>query len=99
MRLTPLQIQMIKSAIKRVLGVPYHVWLFGSRVDADKRGGDIDLLVEAEAVLSNRAEVLCRLQGALVMALGDRKLDIVLRDARGGDAPVFEIARRTGIQL
>jgi len=99
MRLTPLQKQTIKSSINRVLGVPCHIWLFGSRVDADKRGGDIDILVETETVLSNRAEMLCRLQGALVMALGDRKLDILLKDARSGEAPVFEIARRTGVRL
>jgi len=100
MRLTPLQIQTIKNSISRVLGIPFHVWLFGSRVDADKRGGDIDLLVEAEGVLSNRADMLCQLQGALVMALGDRKLDVLLKDSRrSGNAPVFEIARRTGVRL
>ncbi len=99
MRLTPLQRKKIKSAINRVLDVPCQVWLFGSRVDNNKRGGDIDLLVEAETVFSNRAEVLCRLHGALVMALGDRKLDILLKDARTGETPVFEIARRTGVML
>jgi predicted nucleotidyltransferase len=99
MRLTPLQRQTIKSAINRVIGVPNQVWLFGSRVDDDKLGGDIDLLVEAETVLPNRAEAICRLQGALIMALGDRKLDILLKDARTGERPVFEIARRTGVML
>jgi len=99
MRLTPLQTQTVKSAINRVLGVPCQVWLFGSRVDDNRRGGDIDILVEAETVLSNRAETLCRLQGALVMALGERKLDILLKDARTGEIPVFEIARRTGVML
>jgi len=62
-------------------------------------GGDIDLLVEAETVLSNRAETLCQLHGALVMALGDRKLDVLLKDARTREIPVFEIARRTGVIL
>jgi len=99
MRLTPVQKKMIKSVINRVLGVPYQVWLFGSRVDDDKWGGDIDLLVEAETVLSNRAETLCQLHGALVMALGDRKLDVLLKDARTREIPVFEIARRTGVIL
>ncbi|MDX8399600.1 MAG: nucleotidyltransferase domain-containing protein [Gallionellaceae bacterium] len=61
MRLTPLQIQTIKSSINRVLDAPSQVWLFGSRADDDKVGGDIDLLVEADAVIANRAEALCRL--------------------------------------
>jgi len=74
-------------------GFSVHVWMMTIG------GGDIDLLVEAETVLANRAETLCRLQGALVMALGDRKLDILLKDTRSGDIPVFEIARRTGVML
>ncbi|MDD5036605.1 MAG: nucleotidyltransferase domain-containing protein [Methylococcaceae bacterium] len=99
MRLTPSQVQTTKNTVNRVLGTPNRVWLFGSRVDDRLRGGDIDLLVETEAVFPNRAETLCRLHGALVMALGDRKLDIVLKDARTADAPIFEIARRTGVML
>jgi predicted nucleotidyltransferase len=99
MRLTRSQIQTIKNTVTRILGAPCRVWLFGSRVDDDARGGDIDLLVEADVTLPNRAETICRLYGGLVMALGDRKLDIVLKDARTVDAPIFEIARRTGVLL
>jgi hypothetical protein len=33
------------------------------------------------------------------MALGDRKLDIALKDARTVETPIFEIARRTGVLL
>ncbi|WP_198323580.1 MULTISPECIES: nucleotidyltransferase domain-containing protein [Methylococcus] len=79
--------------------MPNRIWLFGSRADDSQRGGDIDLLIETDAVLPNRAEALCRLHGALIMALGDRKLDIVLKDARTEEAPIFEIARRTGVIL
>lgn len=99
MRLTREQIQTIKSTVDHVLAVPSHTWLFGSRVDDARRGGDIDLLVETEAALPNRAEVLCRLYGALILALGERKLDILLKDVRTPEAPVFDIARRTGIRL
>ena len=99
MRLTPSQEQITKSTVDRVLGTANRVWLFGSRVDDDLRGGDIDLLIETEAVLPNRAKILCRLHGALIYALGDRKLDILLKDARTRDAPVFIIAKRTGVML
>ncbi len=99
MRLTPSQAQITKNTVERVLGIPCKVWLFGSRTDDVRQGGDIDLLVETEAALPNRADTICRLYGALVMTLGDRKLDIVLKDARTTDAPIFEIARRTGVML
>jgi len=99
MRLTTSQKQITKSTVDRVLGTTSRVWLFGSRADDSLRGGDIDLLVETEAVLPNRVKVLCRLHGALTYALGERKLDILLKDARTRNAPVFNIAKRTGVIL
>jgi len=99
MRLTPSQEQIIKSTVDRVLDVESRVWLFGSRVDDHLRGGDIDLLIETEAAFPNRAKMLCSLYGALIYALGDRKLDVLLKDARTRDAPVFQIAKRTGVIL
>ena len=99
MRLTPSQEQITKTTVDQVLGAPSRVWLFGSRVNDELRGGDIDLLIETDAVLPNRARTLCRLHGALIYALGERKLDILLKDARTRDAPVFNIAKRTGVIL
>ncbi|MHB1896659.1 MAG: nucleotidyltransferase domain-containing protein, partial [Metallibacterium sp.] len=46
MRLTPEQAAIIRSAAAEVFGSDARVWLFGSRVDDSKRGGDIDLLIE-----------------------------------------------------
>lgn len=95
--MTPSQAQITKSTVDRVLGTASRVWLFGSRVDDTLRG--IDLLIETEAALSNRAQTLCRFHGALTYALGERKLDILLKDVRTHDAPIFSIAKRTGVIL
>lgn len=97
--MTPLQAQITKSTVDRVLGTASRVWLFGSRAEDTLRGGDIDLLIETEAALSNRAQTLCHLHGALTYALGERKLDILLKHARTHDAPIFSIAKRTGVIL
>lgn len=99
MRLTNAQVETIKNAAGRVLGGPTRVWLFGSRTDDTLRGGDIDLFVETDVVLPNRAEALCRLHGELTLAFGERKLDIVLKDARTAEAPLFGAARRKGVLL
>lgn len=99
MRLTPDQTQIIKGTIARLVGASSRVWLFGSRVHDELRGGDIDLLVESDEVIPNRVKALCMIEGALIMALGDRKLDILIKDARTPDAPVFQVARRTGVLL
>ena len=99
MRLTDEQITTIKQIASRVLGVPNRIWLFGSRVDDAKRGGDIDLLVETDAMLDNPAQAICKIYGAMIMALGERKIDLLLKDGRTPGAPIFEVAKRKGVLL
>lgn len=99
MRLTAHQVQIIKDTVTRVVRAPCQIWLFGSRVQDMLRGGDIDLLVETKAELPNRADMICRLYGALIYALGDRKIDILLKDAKTKETPVFSNAKRRGVML
>ena len=99
MRLSTEQVQAIRQTARRVLGDGARVSVFGTRALDDRKGGDIDLLFETDAPLDNRAIVLCQLTGALTLALGDRKIDVLLKDANTPPAPVFDIARRTGIPL
>ena len=75
------------------------VTTIGSRALDDRSGADIDLFFETHQALDNRAKAICRLSGALTLALGDRKIDIVLKDANTPNAPIFEIAKRTGVPL
>ena len=43
MRLTDQQHAIIRTTVTETFGSEADVWLFGSRVDDAKRGGDIDL--------------------------------------------------------
>lgn len=99
MRLTETQRHSIKSAVASIVGEGSRVWLFGSRVDDAQRGGDIDLLIETDQVIPSRTNALCRLEGALAVRLGDRKTDLLLKDARTADAPIFRAARQQGVLL
>lgn len=99
MRLTSDQVRTIKDTITRVLAAPCQIWLFGSRAYDTLRGGDIDLLVETPVELPNRADMICRLYSALIYALGDRKLDILLKDAKTEEIPVFTFAKQRGVLL
>lgn len=99
MRLTEVQRTIIKQTIGRIIGPDSKVWLFGSRVDDAKRGGDIDLLIETPRALSGRAALLCRLEGALVMELGDRKIDLLLNDSPMNEAPIYRLAKENGVLL
>ncbi len=48
-RLTEEEIKAIVETAKEVFGKKVKVWLFGSRVDLNQRGGDIDLYIEVGA--------------------------------------------------
>ncbi len=99
MRLTEIQRQTIKTTVTRLIGEGSRIWLFGSRVDDTKRGGDIDLMIETDSIIPSRASALCQIEGSLVMQLGDRKIDVLLKDARTADAPIFLAARQKGVLL
>ncbi len=100
MRLTNQQVKLIKCAVKEVVKeMPVHIWLFGSRVDDNKRGGDIDLFIETENDVKNRVETASRIYTKLIFALGDQKIDVLLKDIKTPESKVFKVARETGILL
>ena len=77
MRLTESQIQLINQTAKERFGIMVKVYLFGSRTDDNKRGGDIDLLIrthkESMASLKNKLLFIVDLK----TKIGDRKIDVV----------------------
>ena len=48
MRLTRVEVETIRTVLRRAFGADSQVWLFGSRTDDARAGGDIDLYVEKE---------------------------------------------------
>lgn len=48
MRLSQPQVEAIRAGAKRHFGPATRVWLFGSRVNEQLAGGDIDLYLEPE---------------------------------------------------
>jgi predicted nucleotidyltransferase len=99
MRLTAEQIRSIKQVAHGVLGDDARVVLFGSRTDDNRRGGDIDLLFQTPRQLPSRVAALDALYVGLIRQLGDRKIDVLLKDAATPDAPVLRVALETGIAL
>ena len=98
MRLTqPDQIQ--KSAAAEIFGDEAEVWLFGSREDDNRRGGDIGLYVELPAMGEDEIRLESRFWIRLQRALGERKIDIVTHLQGAPLRPVDQQARATGICL
>ncbi len=75
MRLTINQINTIKMAVQNI-DAEAEVKLFGSRIDDEKHGGDIDLLINSQHM--GWREV-ARLRGMLEKDMGEQKIDIVLQ--------------------
>jgi len=97
MRLTSQQIASIRHAADEAFGPNTRVTLFGSRVDDDKRGGDIDLLIQptrVDQLLTRRLRFL----GLLERDLGERKIDVVI-ESPDDRRPIVQVARETGVAL
>ena len=99
MRLSPEQIAQIRQSAAESFGPEARVWLFGSRVDDSKRGGDIDLLVQSRALSADTAlQSKIRMLGLLEARLGERKIDIVIEQP-GDVRPIVCVAHETGLAL
>ena len=105
MRLNDDQIQAIRQAATNAFGQGTSVWLFGSRVDDAKKGGDIDLLVcpqvrSAEDAAEPQQTFMQKIKMLTLLEryLGERKIDLVVEQAQD-PRPIVEVAHKTGIKI
>ncbi|MEI6647255.1 MAG: nucleotidyltransferase domain-containing protein [bacterium] len=95
MRLSGIQQQSILQTLYQNFGAATKVWLFGSRVDDSRRGGDVDLYVETSNVSTLLTMLRCK------MALEERldlSVDLIVKDQTKDD-PIYKIAKKEGVQL
>lgn len=101
LRITSQQRQTLKALALRCFGSDAQIWLFGSRADPGRHGGDIDLYVEVPGMTPDQA--LDAKLHFLVLAkqqLGDRRIDVVLNTAAPEfPLPIHRVARTTGVPL
>lgn len=92
MRLNDKEINVIKAAI-REFDSKAEIKLFGSRVDDDKKGGDIDLLIISNKItFSEKLSILIKLKEKI----GEQKIDIIIYDPN----KIFHnIAYKEGVNL
>jgi predicted nucleotidyltransferase len=93
MRLKDSEQVVILSTVKS-LDENASVYLFGSRVDDTKKGGDIDLLV-LSGILTRDDKRTIKIK--LNELLGEQKIDIVL--AADDSDPFVKLALETGVKL
>lgn len=95
MRLTTSQIEAIRRAVHRNFGADASAWLFGSRVDDARRGGDVDLYIESAQKNTLMSALSCRI--AIEDSL-DLHVDLIVKEP-GKDKPIYQIAKTQGVQL
>ena len=80
MRLEEFEIEAIKSTI-REFDSNAEVFLFGSRIDDKKKGGDIDVLaISGKIGLTEKIKIKIKLYNRI----GERKIDIITTPAING---------------
>ncbi len=95
MRLTQSQIETIRKATIHNFGEGALVWLFGSRLNDTKRGGDVDLYVETTRRNTLISELRCKI--ALEDSL-DLSVDLIVKEP-GKDKPIYNLAKTQGVRL
>lgn len=101
MRLAPKQITVIKELTLSCFGEGAIVYLFGSRLDDHKKGGDIDLYIETELRdIKEMLDAKLKFLVELKQRIGDQRIDVVLDyPTQSQSAPIIQNAKQTGIRL
>ena len=99
MRLTQEQIIAIRETARDIFGLSVHVMLFGSRTDMQRKGGDIDLLVQSDDKIKLSLANKLRFLVALKKRIGDQKIDVVLSKNEAAEMQIIKTARCNGIEL
>ena len=96
MRLTKDEIRIIKETIRRRVD-DAKITLFGSRVYDDKKGGDIDILVQTDKKVSlkKQLEILSELEIKGI----ERKVDLLFQTPYTKEQNIFKTAKNEGILL
>ena len=98
MRLSNQEINSIKKAFKEVFG-DGEIFLFGSRVDDSKKGGDIDLYIQSNYTLDTKQmlDKKIKFKLALYDKIGEQKIDVII--SKDKDSSIEKEALQTGIPL
>jgi predicted nucleotidyltransferase len=95
MRIEKDKINFLKTEIEKYLP-DFKLYLFGSRVDDKKKGGDIDLLILSHHLLKRKNKRDIKI--AFYNTFGEQKLDLVYFKFDDPD-PFKELALMEGVEL
>jgi predicted nucleotidyltransferase len=99
MRLSSQQIANIRDLTNQLAGASARVWLFGSRVRDDARGGDVDLMLELDTPVLEPAQLSARLAARVSKSMLGRKVDVLVKAPNLMHLPIHDMALAEGVRL
>lgn len=96
MRLTNVQIQLIRQLALQIAGGRVSVRVFGSRLDDAAHGGDLDLMLELTEPVANPALMAAQMSAQVSRAMHGRKVDVLLSAPNLKRLPIHEVACKEG---
>lgn len=101
MRLSSQEQQILKAAAQSSFGQDSVLRLFGSRLNDQRKGGDIDLLIETSLTDPAKiAQAHIRFLADVYARLGEQKIDLLIDyPARQQYFPIFDIAKKEGVVI
>jgi len=99
MRLNDYQVKNIKKSVYSIFGRNSLLYLFGSRIDDTKHGGDIDLLVVPVAGEKDTEFKKLKAISKIQLALGDQKIDLIVADPNSKNPPLIVREALKGLML
>jgi uncharacterized protein len=101
MRLSKFEADTIKNVAREIWGGKVKVYLFGSRADDRKKGGDIDLYIQLSVEQGSKTLMLqkARFLGKLDLLLGEQKIDVLIKTKDNQELSIVNTAESTGIVI
>jgi predicted nucleotidyltransferase len=96
-RLSNEDIGIIVKQIKNIFGDSTKAYIFGSRAKANKKGGDVDILIESETAitLDQKLSFLARLELSGIQ----RKVDLLVVDPKTHLKQIHKDALKEGVRI
>ena len=99
MRLTDGQIAAIRTASKQIAGNDSKIRVFGSRLNDQSQGGDLDLMLEVSEPVENPALLSAQVAARISRIMYGRKVDVILYAPNLMHLPIHDIALKEGVLL
>ena len=98
-RLKSYYIKAIKETAKSVCDKNVKVYIFGSRTDLNKKGGDIDILIKTDKEYSpfDKYKIKLNILKQLYKKIGEQKIDVIITS--NPKKEIEKIAIENGVEI